>query len=139
MSPSDFFHVPKPYRCAAVSQSPDEVCHRHPTMERSNILFWSAVSTLIGFIVGILISWFNDIGYDSLNFVMLMPAINQLNKIPVFIGWGWMIVIFVLSVFLWSLATLLVCTRKFTSIGQYVLLGIATPASLLSAVSPIVS
>ena len=61
---ADLFVVPRTTRCpAALEESSDlsqTVCHQHIKVQRITILIWTAVSTFLSLIVGLVLTWIHD-------------------------------------------------------------------------------
>ena len=126
---ADVFLVPKTTQCPAAQAAGRFACHEHVAVHRLAILIWSGMSTLVGFLVGIVLSWIRDTEYTELFSSETLHALGELQSIPWFV--------WVVCVLVWGLSTLLVCARKFTTIQEYVIVGLVTPCFVVSLVSPL--
>lgn len=139
MSIVDAFLVPKVTRCPAPMDDGSDtslVCHKHDEIGRGIVLVWSAVSTLVSSLAGVVMSWANEVGYANLDVDILASNVAQLNSIPRIMGY-WTILAVIILLGLWVLSILLVCSRKFTSIPEYVVLGAAMPITVISMIEPL--
>ena len=138
---ADLFVVPTITRCPAApaenSGLPRTVCHQHVEVQRTTILVWTAISTFVSLIAGLVLTWIHDNGYSTLlDKDTLVQIVNELLSVRDFLGYfTWVGLVVFLAI--WAIATLLVCTRQFITIREYVLLGMAMPISVMSFLSPL--
>ena len=130
---ANVFLVPKTTQCPKHSPGSTAVCHKHEKVHRLAILMWSGTSTLVGFLIGIVLSWIRDSGYPSLLSSETLSSLSELQSIPEQLGWLFWVGL-VGCVLIWGVATILVCARKYTTIQEYVIVGLATPCFLVSLV-----
>ena len=77
---ADIFLVPKTTHCPAAQHAgPVAVCHKHVEVHRLAILVWSGTSTLVGFFVGVILSWTRDSGYSALFCSKALTSLSELQ------------------------------------------------------------
>ncbi len=131
------FGMHRPNNCP---HSNHQVCHLHEEVDRHIILFWSGVSVLFGGVVGAIIAWssYSPNGYKSLLSLEQLEQLRiGLSKFGEIGDMGVVIGVLIIVAF-WGLAVLFVCTRRFTSLFEYVVLALTAPAAVISVIPPLV-
>lgn len=116
-----------------VGRNGSAVCHRHTPIPQGHILFWTALAVLGGFLLEIFLSWATlTWSADAPNrWVYLARQLEKFHS-----DTGYFVYVFAgLLVVLWSLATLIVCRRKFVSLTDYIIFAVAVPVAGLSSFS----
>lgn len=128
-----FFFGQEQPKCPELT--PNKFCHVHEELPRTSILFWVAITTFCSFFV-FLFSLMSESSNDG-----TLRAIEETLKLPQRIdhdiSWVILALISLIIFFAWLVFILFVCRRRFTSITEYVVLAISTPAATLTFLRPL--
>ena len=118
------------------SQNGHQVCHRHAEIPQSRILLWSALSLLAGFFLGLFLFWANyAVELEGKNkWSHLATQVDNFMSNTGYFPWF----LLALLLMLWAVSTVVICSRKFASITDYVIVAVAVPVTGLSSASPII-
>ena len=124
--------------CPVKPEDTKHVCYRHTELGRNTILAWCGLSTFVGLLAGVGIMWANQqgVGYANAFSAETWQVIDgQIELLLEFTEW--MIPSGLIFFLVWILAVLFVCGRKLTTLREYAVLGLVSPAFVVSIIAPL--
>lgn len=111
-----------------------EYCHIHDEVPQSIILFWASITTFCSYVIFLfsLMPRTKESGtYDALVEMLTVPQeiVNSTGSLV-------LVLISLVVFFSWMLFVLFVCRRRFTSLMEYVVISISTPAATFTFIRP---